>query len=121
MTPKNRAKEGILGSKWGGNWQLAKRHQGKKKTGRVVNRAQCTVRYPVGRLAMAEIIKYRRDGGYLISKAPLYHLRQEIVYNLSLQQQWRWQRSAVECLQVAAEEHLVINVAAGIQDTAHAG
>jgi len=55
---------------------------------------------------MAEIIKYRRDGGYLIPKAPFYHLCQEIVGDLALEQQFRWQRSAVECLQVAAEEFL---------------
>ena len=59
---------------------------------------------------MAEIIKYRRDGGYLIPKAPFYRLCQEIVADLVLEQQFRWQRSAVECLQVAAEEFLVMTM-----------
>jgi len=59
---------------------------------------------------MAEIIKYRRDGGYLIPQAPLYCLCQEIVSDLELKQQFRWQRSAVECLQVAAEEFLMMTM-----------
>jgi len=57
---------------------------------------------------MAEIIKYHCDGGYLIPKAPFYRLCPEIVSDLALQQQFRWQRSAVECLQVAAEEFVVM-------------
>ena len=59
---------------------------------------------------MAEIIKYRRDGRYLIPKAPFYRLCQEIVSDLALEQEFRWQRSAVECLQVAAEEFLVMTM-----------
>jgi len=59
---------------------------------------------------MAEIIKYRRDGRYLISKAPFYCLCQAIVSSLALEQQFRWQRSAVECHQVAAEEFLVMTI-----------
>jgi len=59
---------------------------------------------------MAEIIKYRRDAGYLTPKAPFYRLCQEIVSDLALKQQFRWQRSAVECLQVAAEEILVMTM-----------
>jgi len=59
---------------------------------------------------MAEIIKYRRNGGYLILKAPFYRLCQEIVSDLALKQQFRWQRSAVEFLQVAAEEFFVITM-----------
>jgi len=59
---------------------------------------------------MAEIIKYRRDGGYLIPKAPFYPLCQEIVSDLALEQQFPWQRSAVECLQVVAEEFLVMTM-----------
>lgn len=111
MPPKSRANEGILGSKGGGNWGPPTRHLGKKKAGKVVNGVQRPARYPAGRLAMAEIIKYRRDGGYLIPKAPFYRLCQEIVSGLPLQQRLRWQRSAVECLQVAAEEFLVMNMA----------
>jgi len=61
-------------------------------------------------VAIGEIIEYRRDGGYLIPKAPFYRLCQEIVSDLALEQQFRWQRSAVECLQVAAEEFLVIKM-----------
>jgi len=59
---------------------------------------------------MAEMIKNCRDGAYLIPKAPFYRLCQEIVSDLALEQQFRWQRSAVECLQVAAEEFLVITM-----------
>ena len=59
---------------------------------------------------MAEIIKYRRDGGSLIPKAPFYRLCQEIVSDLALEQQFRWQRSAVEFLQVAAEVFLVLTM-----------
>ncbi|KAG0128948.1 hypothetical protein HOY82DRAFT_471147, partial [Tuber indicum] len=70
--------------------------------------------------AMAETVKYRRDGGYLIPKAPFYYLCQENVANMPLQQQLRWQRSAVECLQVTAEEYLVMNMAAGSLGVAHA-
>jgi len=62
---------------------------------------------------MAEIIKYYRDGGYLNPKAPFYHFCQEIVSDLALEQQLRWQRSAVECLQVAAEEFLVMMTMTG--------
>ena len=59
---------------------------------------------------MPEIIKYRRDGGYLIPKGPFYRLCQEIVSDLALEQQFRWRRAAVECLQVAAEEFLVMTM-----------
>ena len=59
---------------------------------------------------MAEIIKYRRDGRYLRPKAPFYRLCQKIVSDLALKQQFRWQRSAVECHQVAAEEFLVMTM-----------
>jgi len=59
---------------------------------------------------MAEIIKYHRDGGYLIPKAPFYLLYQEIVSDLPLEQEFHWPRSAVECLQVAAEEFLVMTM-----------
>jgi len=59
---------------------------------------------------MAEIIKYRRDGWYLIPKTLFDCLCQEIVSDLALKQQFRWQRSAVECLQVAAEEFLLMTM-----------
>jgi len=59
---------------------------------------------------MVEIIKYRRDGWYLILKAPFYRLCQEIVSDLALEQQFRGERSAVECLQVLAEEFLVMTM-----------
>jgi len=59
---------------------------------------------------MAEIIKYRRDGKYLIPKTPFYRLFQEIVSDLALEQHFRWQSSAFECLQVAAEEFLVMTM-----------
>jgi len=59
---------------------------------------------------MAEIIKYRSDGRYLIPKAPFYRLCHKIVSDLALEQQFCWQRSAVECLQVAAEDFLVITI-----------
>jgi len=59
---------------------------------------------------MAEIIKYRRDRGYLIPDAPFYRLCQEIVSDLALKQQFCWQRSGVECLQVAADEFLVMTM-----------
>ncbi|KAG0637611.1 hypothetical protein HOY80DRAFT_889362, partial [Tuber brumale] len=76
--------------------------------------------YPAGRLAMAKIVKYHRDGGYLILKAPFYHLCQEIVVNLPPQQQLRWQMSAVACLQVAVEKYLVMNMAADALGAVHA-
>jgi len=57
---------------------------------------------------MAEIIKYHYAGGYRIPKAPCYCLCQEIVSDLALEHQFRWQISPVECLQVAAEEFLVM-------------
>ena len=110
MPPKRRANDGILGRKGGGNWGPPTRHLGRKRAGRVVGGVQQPARYPTGRVAMAEIIKYRRDGGYLIPKAPFDHLCQEIVSDLALEQQFRWQRSAVECLQVAAEEFLVMTM-----------
>ena len=67
-------------------------------------------RYPTGRVAMAEIIKYCHDGGYLIPKAPFYRLCQEIVSDFALEQQFRWEKSAIECLQLAAEEFLVMTM-----------
>lgn len=83
----------------------------RKKKGRIVNGVQMPARYPPGRVAMEEIVKYRRDGGYLIPKAPFYRLCQEIVGSLAFDQQFRWQRSAVEALQVATEEFLVLTMA----------
>ena len=59
---------------------------------------------------MAQIIKYRCEGGYLIPKAPFFPLCQEIMSGLALEQQFRWQRSAVECLQMAVEAFLVMTM-----------
>ena len=110
MPPKRRVNDGVLGGKGGGNWGPPTRHLGRKRAGRVVGGVQRPARYPSGRVAMAEIIKYSRDGGYLIPKAPFYRLCQEIVGDLELGQRFRWQRSAVECLQVAAEEFMVMTM-----------
>jgi len=110
MPPKRRANDGILGRKGGGNWGPPTRHLGWKRAGRVVGGVQPLARYPTGRVAMAEIIKYRRDRGYLIPKAPFYSLCQEIVSGLALEQQFHWQRSVVECLRLAAEEFLVMTM-----------
>jgi len=110
MPPKHRSNDGILGRKGGGNWGPPTRHLGQKRAQRVVGGVQQLARYPTGRVAMSEIIKYRRDGGYLIPKALFYCLCQEIVSDLPLEQQFRWLRSAVECLQVAAEEFLVMTM-----------
>jgi len=57
---------------------------------------------------MVEIIKYRRDGGYLIPKAAFYRICPEIVAALTLEQLFPWHQSAVECLQVVADELLVM-------------
>ena len=110
MPPKRRVNDGILGCKGSGNWGPPTRHLGRKRAGRVVGGVQQPAQYPTGRVAIAEIIKYRRDGGYLIPKAPFYGLCQEIVSDLALEQQFHWQRSAVECLQVAAEEFLAMTM-----------
>ena len=110
MPPKRRTNDGILGRKGGGNWGPPTRHLGRKRAGSVVGGVQQPARYPTSRVAMAGIIKSRRDGGYLIPKASFYRLCQEIVSDLALEQQFRWQRSAVECLQVAAEEFLVMTM-----------
>jgi len=110
MPPKCRANDGILGRKGGGNLGPLTRHLGRKSAGRVVGGVQQPARYPTGRVAMTEIIKYGRDGGYLIPKGLFYRLCHEIVSDLALEQQLGWQRSAVECLQVAAEEFLVMTM-----------
>ncbi|KAG0638459.1 hypothetical protein HOY80DRAFT_1047540 [Tuber brumale] len=57
----------------------------------------------------------------MIPKAPSYSLCQEIVSYLLLQQWLHWQRLAVECLQVVAEEQLVMNMAASTMGIAHTG
>jgi len=108
MPPKRRANDGILGHKGAGNWGPPTRDHDQKRAVRVVGGVQQLACYPTGKVVMAEIIKSRRDGGYLIPKAPFYHLCQEIVSELAVEQQFRWQRSAVACLQVAAEEFLVM-------------
>ena len=110
MPPKRRANDRILGRKGGGNWGPPTRRLGRKGAGTVVGGVQQPARYPTGRVAMAEIIKYRRDGGYLIPKGPFYRFCQEIVSDLALEQQFRWQRSAVEWLQVEAEEFMVMTM-----------
>jgi len=79
MPPKRRANDGILGRKGGGNSGPATLHLGRKRARRVVGGVPQLARYPTGRVAMVEIIKDRRDGGYLIPKAPFYCLCQEIV------------------------------------------
>jgi len=96
MPPKRRAHDRILGRKGGGNWGPPTRHLGRKRAGRVVGGVQQPAGYATGRVAMADIIKYRRDSGYPIPKAPFYRLCQEIVSDLAREQQFRWQRSAVE-------------------------
>jgi len=71
---------------------------------------QQLARYPTGRVAMAEIIKYGCESGYLIPKASFYCLCQEIVSDLALEHQFRWQRSAFKCVQIVAEEFLVMTM-----------
>jgi len=88
MPPKRCADDGILDRKGGGNWGPPTRHLGRKRAGRVVGRVQPPARYPTGRVAMAEIIKYHRDGGNLIPKAPFYRLCLEIMSDLALEQQF---------------------------------
>jgi len=110
MPPKPGANDSILGRKGGGNCGPPTQHLGRKRARRVVGGVQQPARYPTGRVAMAVIIKYRCHSGYLIPKAPCYGLCQEIVSDLALEQQFRWQRSAVECLHVAAEEFLVMTM-----------
>jgi len=90
MPPKRHANDGILGRKGGGNWGPQTRHLGRKRARRVVSGVQPPAQYPTGRVAMAEIIKYRRDGGYLIPKARFYCPCQEIVSDLALEQQFHW-------------------------------
>jgi hypothetical protein len=63
MPPQRRANDGVLGYKGGGNWGPPTRQLGQKRAGRVVGGIQQPARYPSGRVAMAEIIKYRQDGG----------------------------------------------------------
>ena len=70
--------------------------------------------YLTGRVAMAEIIKYRRHGGYLIPNELFFLLCQEILSDLALEQQFRWQISAVECLHVAAERFLLMTMTGGL-------
>jgi len=77
---------------------------------RVVGGVQKPARYPTGMVGMAEIIMSRRDGGYLIPNGPFYHLCQEIVSDLTLEAQLRWQVSAVECLRGATEEFLLMTM-----------
>ncbi|KAG0635332.1 hypothetical protein HOY80DRAFT_1093968 [Tuber brumale] len=48
-------------------------------------------------------------------------LYQEIDANLPFEQQLLWQRSAVECLQVAVEKYLIMNMATGTLNAAHPG
>ena len=110
MPPKRRVNDGVLGGKGGGKWGPLTRHPGRKRAGRVVSGVERPARYPSSRVAMAEIIKYSLDGGYLIPKAPFYRLCQEIVGDLELGQRFLWQRSAVKCLQVAAEEFMVMTM-----------
>jgi len=110
MPPKRCANDRILGRKGSRNWGPPTRHLGWKRGRRVVGGVQPLARYPTGTVGMAELIKYYHDGGYLISQALFYGLCPEIVSDLALEQQFRWQRSAVECLHVAAEELLVMTM-----------
>jgi len=110
MPPKHCANDCILGRKGGGNCGPPTWHVVQQIGGRVVGGVHQPALYPTGRVAMAEIIKYRQDRQYLIPKARFFRLCQEIVSGLALEQQFRWQRSAVESLQLAAEECLVMTM-----------
>jgi len=110
MPPKRRANQSILDQKAGRHWGPPTWNLDRKRAGRVDNGVQRPARYPTSRVAMEEIIKHRRDGGYLIPKASFYPLCQEIVRDLELLQRLRWQSSAVECLQVEAEKFLVMTM-----------
>jgi len=103
MPPKRYANDAILVHKGGGNWGPPTWHLGWKRAGGVIGDVQQPAQYPTGWIGMAQIIKYRQDVGYLIPKVPFYRLCQGIMSDLALEQQFRWQRSALECLQVAAE------------------
>ena len=59
---------------------------------------------------MAKIIKYTRNGAYLIPKGLFYCLYQDIVGDWELRQRFSWQRSAIACFQVAAEEFMVMTI-----------
>jgi len=110
MPSKCRANDRILGPKGDGNWGPPTWHLGLQRGGRVVGEVHQPARYPTGRVAMAEIIKYGRNGGYLIPKARFHCLCHEIVSDLALEQQFSGERSAVEYLQVAAEEFLLMTI-----------
>jgi len=99
-----------LGTKGGGNWGPAipagRRPQGVPGAPGEIRRP---ARWKPGEVAMAEIIKYQKDGGYLIPKAAFARLVMKICREQALGGNViRWQRSALEALQVAAEDYLVI-------------
>ncbi|CUS08850.1 unnamed protein product [Tuber aestivum] len=109
-----------LGGKGGGNWGPPTSNLGRKKAGPVVDGVKKAARYPPGRVADAEIIKYQKDGGYLIPKAPFNRLCREIVSDLPLDQRLRLQGSAIEAAQAATEEYMVLIMAAAGLGAAHA-
>jgi len=110
MPPKCCANDGIWGRKGGGNCGPPTQHRGRKRPGRVVVGVPRPDRYPTSGVALSEIFKYHRHGGYLILKAPFHRLCEEIGSDWALEQQFRWQRSAVEYRQVAAEEFLLMTM-----------
>ncbi|PUU82486.1 hypothetical protein B9Z19DRAFT_1120701 [Tuber borchii] len=103
-----RENHSLLGPKGGRNWGPPTR-----------NLAACEVSCRQG--CNDGNLKVPPEWGYLIPKAPFYRLCQEIVADLTLEQQFHWQRSAVECLQVAAEEFIFMIITAGVLGAAQAG
>ena len=64
-------------------------------------------RYRPGTVALREIRRYQKHGKVLLPKAPFQRLVREIAQRLMPNRAYRFQRSALEALQEAAEEHVV--------------
>jgi len=108
MPPNRPTNDGILGHKRGGNWRPPALQVGPKRAWRVVGGVQEPAQYLTRRAARANIIKYHRNGRYLIPRAPFCCLCYEIVSDLALQQLFCWPRSAVQCLHVLGKKFMVI-------------
>ncbi|GAA5871204.1 hypothetical protein JCM3774_006822 [Rhodotorula dairenensis] len=64
-------------------------------------------RYRPGTVALREIRRYQKTTELLIRKAPFQRLCREIAINISMNGICRWQGSAIQALQEAAEHYLV--------------
>jgi len=78
-------------------------------------------RFRPGTVALREIRRYQASTNYLINRAPFQRLVRQICQDLNHTKEMRFQASAINAIQSAAEDHLIKVFEDSVQCMLHAG